>query len=196
MSLMERAVDQVSEPLQWRPQVRRTEADQHAAGLRPVEIGCGLLAGIAGDQPAHAVPDQHQLRDLFRPCGQQCLDQCCQSSAVVGDRESGVVAQVKRRVAQLVLQTGAEIDFSVVGRLPAVLIECQSMDEQAEPLAGSREGEVEGLGGERYGTAIDMEAHVDGQDIADAGEVVAEGGVERAAQAADSAAGEPSASGN
>ena len=133
----------------------------------------GLEAGTAGDQAAHAVPDQRQALDRMRPVPQQRLQQAGELAAVVRDRQAAVVAQVERRVAAFGGERGAVIEAFV---FPLLVAHAQPV-HQHQQLAGRGQGDSVVESGPRIGRvdgpARVPQRHGDGERIAGFGQVVA-----------------------
>ncbi len=71
-------------------------------------LALGVPAGAADDQAAHAVPDQGNGFHRHRPGRAQFLQQSGELLAIGGDMAAGVVAQVERGEAQVILQVVAD----------------------------------------------------------------------------------------
>ena len=169
-------VDPVAAALQRCAVVRRAHADQMAQELQPDVIQpCGLTAGAARDQSAHAVADDRDLVDRHRPLLLQGVELFGELSAVVGDRQPGVVVQIQRRVAQRIGEHRAVI---VAVARPLQIVHAQAVDQDQQLRAVVRNRFDQCLRSQRQGFACMVQAHRQGQGIAGRGEVIAEHTVE------------------
>ena len=167
----------------------RTQTDHHMGRLQPGQIlGGGLVASATRHQATHAVTDQHQFPHRLRPDGNEVGQQSRQLAAVVRNRQAGVIAQVERGVAQIGLQPRAvgeawRILSGSGGGFPALLVAAKAVDENNQAVAGIGQMGAQTGGGEWDGMMTGgVETHDNGEWVGTAGQMIAHGGVERAAQ--------------
>src|SRR4051812_44738025 len=88
------------------------------------------MARTARDEAAHRVADEHDLLDRYWPLVHGLLEQRREAPSVVRDVEARVVAQVERRVAQVVLEPRAV--WAAAEQRPRVIGLAQAVDEHRD----------------------------------------------------------------
>jgi hypothetical protein len=83
-----------------------------------------VMAGAAGDEPTHAVPDEHEVGQRHRPELHQGFEQFGERPPIGRDMEPAVVMQIDRRVREVVRQRGAVI---VAFALPLQIVHAQTV---------------------------------------------------------------------
>src|SRR5581483_7134074 len=90
-----------------------------------------VVAGAARHEAAHRVADEHDLLDRHGPRLHRLLEQPGEPPAVVRDVEPGVVAEVERRVAELLLEARAV--GAAPEQRPGVVGLAQAVHEHGDP---------------------------------------------------------------
>src|SRR5207237_4039705 len=113
------------------------------AFLRPV------VACAAGHEASHRVAEERDLIDLDRPLPHHLLEQFGEATTVVGDVEPAVVADIQRRVAELLAKPGTVAApsqrLAAADRQPPRLLRlAQPVDEEGEPCRRFWEGPGKG----------------------------------------------------
>ena len=118
--------------------MRRAEEDELVEVPQPfVARQRAVMAGAAGDETAHAVPDEHELAHRHRPELQQGLEQIGERSPVDGNMKAAVVVQIDRRVPEVARQRGAVI---VPLAPPLQIVHAQAVQQHDHLAAGLRDG--------------------------------------------------------
>ena len=168
----EHDIDPVAATLQRRAVVRRAKKDHFAQYAQPaLAIVMRRCAGTARHQPAHAVADDHQLRNRLRPLFDEPFKQIGEGLPVAGNMQPAVVVQIDRRVAAVPRQHRANVRISA---RPLAIIHAQPMHQYHDfaGAIGQRGGQF-GLG-ERQRQAIAAKLHADRQRVASLGQIIAQ----------------------
>src|ERR1035441_10035449 len=113
--------------------MRRSQEHESAQLPRPM-VACrgAVVVGTPGHQSSHAVADDRQFLYRYRPLLEKRLDQVSKLTPIFGDVQTGVVAQIQRRVAEL---TGQRRSMVVSFPLPLQVVQAKTVCQQ-EHLAG------------------------------------------------------------
>jgi len=120
--------------------MRRADEDELVEPPQPVVVRQrAVMARAMGDEPAHAVPDQHELGQRYRPESHQVLEQSRKHAPVDGDMEAAVVVQINRRIREVAGERRAVI---VSLALPLQIVHAQAVQQHDQLAAhsGNRRG--------------------------------------------------------
>ena len=176
----EQHVHPVAAALERRAVMRRAEEDELVETPQPrVARQRAVVAGAAGDEPAHAVPDEHELGQRHRPALHQRFEQLGERAPVGRDVEAAVVVQIDRRVPEVARQRGAVI---VSLALPLQIVHAQAVHQHDQLAAGVRDRRGQRLAFARQRVTVPTQVHGDRQRVVRRRQVVAEHAVQRGEQ--------------
>ena len=73
---LQELVDPIAATLKWGAMVRRAQENHCPQLLAPVAVFfAGDVTGAPGDEPAHAVPEDYNFIEGYRPRGEKVLEQ-------------------------------------------------------------------------------------------------------------------------
>ena len=142
-----------------------------------------IVAGAASNQTTHRMTDQDQLGDGDGPGGGDIVEQTGEMPAVLGDVETGVVAQVDRGVPEVVGEPrtigGLGAAAVAIGVQPPRLLGfAQAVNENRHFRGRLREGDLERVAPRCDIGSGPSDRHRDRQRAALVGKLISQGGIE------------------
>src|SRR5208283_435174 len=142
----------VAQLFERRSKMRGAAAEDMANGTDPaVSTLLALMARASRDQPSHTVADEDDLLHSDGPRVDQLFHFLGQQRAVFRNVETGIVAEIERRVAEVlfherpVSRLAVAVSFFRV-KPPHLLVARETMNEHGELSAGARICASESLG--------------------------------------------------
>src|SRR5208282_85041 len=166
--------------------MRGAEAEDMANGPNPaVSTLLALMARASRDQPAHTVADQNDLLHGDGPCVDQFFHFRGQQRAVFRNVETGIVAEVERRVAEVLFQKRSVSRLAVAVlffrvKPPHLLVARETMNEHGELSAGAGVCTAESRGVHGDGSTPMTKLHAGPQTVSIPFQTVAYEPVQRA----------------
>ena len=133
---LEHVVEAIAAALERCAVVRGAEREQLPQRTAPaMPLAGAVMDRTACDEPAHAVADQRQLLERYRPVRNQRLQQCRERASIRVNRAAAVVTEKQQGLPALACDLRQPV---LAGTTPVLLVEAQPVNRNHDPAGRAR----------------------------------------------------------